>query len=296
MRKIFIVMGTKGGAGKTHLVVEFLPLALLALTDKRDDLKIDIALIDSNNKQNFGFINNSNLKVVEKIKATNKYSVNQLTDVLMFNYRNIKSEDNHYLIIDVGGGDDTNIMIDAFSKTNIDDDAIFFVPFFINEEYIEGAINTIRKIRKKVPNAKIAAVAINREEVIEDEAEARGVPLKEVVKEHVNEFLKNRASDENYLFENIDAFLVLPDFSEACAYAKDGKVMFYDVFYVLMRSLTFKDEMKELDEEIDGEEITDSTRAKYKQKREMLLARYSFYDVFRALSKDFAKDLLDAIR
>ena len=295
MKKTIIVMGTKGGAGKTHLVTQFLPLALFGLAENIEDLQIDLALIDSNNKQGYKPAPKSKVKIVQKIKATSKFNVDMLVDFFKFNYMNFVKKDNHFLLVDVGGGEDTNIMIDVFSKIELED-SIIAVPFFLTEEYVSGLITTIKKIREKSPLVDIVAVAINKEQICSDEAEAREIPLKTVMKEHLHKMLDNNKPDEEYILGNTVDILALDDLSEVCANAKDGQLMFDSVFDVVTNEKTFLGEMKPVDAELRKTGVTEDSKEKYTSDRNKLLAKYSFVDAYNFLKKEFIPEFGNVIK
>jgi len=288
-------MGTKGGAGKTHLVTQFLPLALFGLTENIEDLQIDLALIDSNNKQGYEPASKSKVKIVQKIKATSEFNVDMLVDFFNFNYRDLAEKDNHFLLVDVGGGEDTNIMIDAFSKIKLKD-SIIAIPFFLTDEYVSGLVTTIRKIREKSPLVDIVAVAINKKKICSDEAEAREISLKTVMKEHLCKMLEENKPDEDYILSNTVDILALDDLSEVCANAKDGQLMFDSVYDVITNEKTFLGEMDPVDEELQKVGVTEESKKNYKRSRNELLAKYSFVETYNFLKKEFIPEFGNAIK
>jgi hypothetical protein len=289
MKNIIVVMGEKGGAGKTILSTQFLPLILLNNTKEKDlkDLSIKLALIDSNNKMGYASRDESKVKVVEKLKAKNSYSMEEFTEFFEDTGDSLKSND--YLVVDVGGGEDTNVAIKALSKAPTLNDALIVVPFYLTDEYVSGMISTVAKIKASNNRVKIVVVANRVGDKYTDEAEARGIPLIDVVEKH----LKNMLGGSEYrtLVDSVDTLMAIEEFTEACENAKDGTLMFDAVYEnAFDANLTYSDEADILKQAYKKEEDSEQSTMTYRVDRKMLVKKYSYIDVLKSL-KDFSNTL-----
>ena len=143
--KIFAMVSTKGGGGKTTISTMVLP-TLFAGTESN----ITIYGIDDNNinKLKSEHINFKNLKV--------KDSENILDEIEM--QKIMKSDD--ISIIDVGGGSDTLNLLNIIKKSVVDG-VTFIIPINDDIEQIYNLENTINAIQKASKNPTIYLV-LNR--------------------------------------------------------------------------------------------------------------------------------------
>jgi hypothetical protein len=146
MKNIWAVANTKGGAGKTTIASQILPLLA------KDNQSVKVYEIDNNNKTS---LKNSELVNFVNLKTTQADGV--ITDIAMDELLNNEDE---LKIIDCGGGDDTVAIIEMLGKYDISG-VNYVIPINEDIEQIFNLRETIALINKNDPDAKIY-IALNR--------------------------------------------------------------------------------------------------------------------------------------
>jgi hypothetical protein len=137
-----VVANTKGGAGKTTIALNVLPVLL---KQKNPDLSITYYQLDDNNEV---ITKSDNVE----IKTYKLDETNQAVDEVMLN--NLLGAENQVNIIDCGGGNDTKIVIKNLADNGIKDN-IFTVPLNQNLSIKKNVIDTIELINENFENPTI---------------------------------------------------------------------------------------------------------------------------------------------
>jgi len=140
-----IVANTKGGAGKTTIALNILPLLLSQNSSSKE---ITYYQLDDNNK----IISNSEKIEIKTYKIDEANEV--LDEIMLENLTNPEKIN----IIDCGGGNDTKIVIKNLAENNIEDN-IFIVPLNQNLSVRYNVIDTINLIKENFKNPKIILIA-----------------------------------------------------------------------------------------------------------------------------------------
>jgi len=140
-KNIYIVLGTKGGTGKTIFSCMVMPI-LFAM-----DEKVTVYSIDNNN--NIGI--ESNFVMFKTLRTCDAEDV--IDDVEL---KSLVNSD-EISIIDAGGGEDTHILLRVIKKSNIDD-MTFIIPLNDDMDQIKNLIDTIKIIKESTSNARILVV------------------------------------------------------------------------------------------------------------------------------------------
>ena len=142
-----VVCNTKGGAGKTTISLNVLPLLIKT---KIEDEEIAYYQLDDNNKI---ILNSNNVKIkTYKINEANEV----LDEIMLENLTNPEKAN----IVDCGGGNDTKIVIKNLAENRIEDN-IFIIPLNQNLSVRHNVIDTINLIKENFKNAKIILIANN---------------------------------------------------------------------------------------------------------------------------------------
>jgi cellulose biosynthesis protein BcsQ len=141
-----VVANTKGGAGKTTVALNVLPLLLNQVANK----EIAYYQLDDNNQ----IITNSDKVEIKSYKID---KANEVVDEIML--ENLTNPDK-INIIDCGGGNDTKIVIKNLAENGIEDN-IFIVPTNQNLSVRHNIIDTINLIKDNFDNPVIILVANN---------------------------------------------------------------------------------------------------------------------------------------
>lgn len=139
----YVVLNTKGGAGKTAIALNVLPLIIKAKDEYAD---IDYYQLDDNNKiiAKSDYVTIKEFKIKETENALDSIEVDNILD---------ESKTN---IIDCGGGNDSKRVIEALSKTNIDrENLVFIIPVTQFLSMRHNIAETIDEIKKYFEEPKI---------------------------------------------------------------------------------------------------------------------------------------------
>ncbi|QOP46806.1 hypothetical protein [Sulfurimonas paralvinellae] len=286
-------MGQKGGSGKTTIAVQFLPLALLKASEEKKDIEIKVAFLDNNNDNNFQFDRDSQLKLSHKIKTGKKAFMDHFTDSLDKFSRSHK--DNEYLIIDVSGGDDTNNAIKYLFQSVAFYKAIILIPFYLENNFIRGMLNTVKFIREVDSEVKICPIANKISAYMISKSRGENKSLSDVALEVLEDRLK--PEDFEYLQKEAMPLLVVKEYKEATANSGNGEVMFNSVIDVIKNSdITYKKEIRELGNAFYGEdaETNENTDSEYKDAKKDLVRKYTYVHVYEDI--DYFADELKAIK
>ena len=144
----YVVVSTKGGVGKTTIAQQVLAPFVYQKTNK----KVEIIELDNNNKSNV--LNDSEVLEVKPVELHKK------DEVLLNKFMEVVAEDKD-IIVDVGGGDDTKRVLEAFKELRLEDEITFFVPVLKDLSNEKNVIDTWSLIRTWNTQAKIYFV-LNR--------------------------------------------------------------------------------------------------------------------------------------
>ena len=144
----YVVVSTKGGVGKTTIAQQVLAPFVYQKTNK----KVEIIELDNNNKSNV--LNDSEVLEVKPVELHKK------DEVLLNKFMEVVAEDKD-VIVDVGGGDDTKRVLEAFKELRLEDEITFFVPVLKDLSNEKNVIDTWSLIRTWNTQAKIYFV-LNR--------------------------------------------------------------------------------------------------------------------------------------
>jgi len=139
---MYIVVSTKGGVGKSTIATQVVAPLVYDITNE----PVKVLEVDNNNVSDTldsAIVKVSSFTVADGIFETQK----SLFEV--FN--------NKQVVIDGGGGDDTNKLIESVTNLNIDDKCTFFIPVLKNKNGMKNLIDTYRKIREN-SSSKIVVV------------------------------------------------------------------------------------------------------------------------------------------
>ena len=140
--KFLIACSSKGGVGKTTISNQVLTALLYEKTKK----KVKLIEVDDNNvtdSYTSSIFNAQSFKVDEGIDK----SLQALFDVL----------NDESVVIDAGGGNDTNKVLDAITSMGIDDRTMFFIPILKNKSGMKNLLDTYNRIREK-SNARVVVI------------------------------------------------------------------------------------------------------------------------------------------
>lgn len=149
----FVVASTKGGSGKSIIASMIIPV-LVADTGK----KITVYGIDDNNSINIqsSFIDFKDLKTKDSENVIDETEI-----------KNINSSDD-ISIIDLGGGADTHIFLQAVKKSSIRG-LIYLIPLGDDIEQVHNLTETLHEIKSASKDAKIYLI-LNQVNVMNDES------------------------------------------------------------------------------------------------------------------------------
>jgi len=145
---MIIVPQTKGGVGKSTVAMQILAPYLY----KKHEKKITYIEIDDENNDSQSF---TRTQIVNKrMLGTNKLS--ELDELILL-------DDNHEIIVDVGGNKTSSLVLDEIKKVGSFGNILWIVPLGDGELDGKNAITTMKKIKKIEENPeKNMIFALNR--------------------------------------------------------------------------------------------------------------------------------------
>lgn len=153
MKKILVIVNSKGGVGKSVLAHQILPSVF--------EQSCSILEIDNNNRSG-GIYNQSSLIESESIKADAPDLFTRVNQALVKMYREQKP-----VIVDAGGGDDSAKVLNAILSAQIP--AIYLIPVSPDPETVDNFQKTKNLIIEQDPKAQIFAIFNNLTKEIENE-------------------------------------------------------------------------------------------------------------------------------
>jgi len=129
-----IVVSTKGGVGKSTLAKEVVATSVFASSGK----KVRLVEIDDHNKS---------AEIISGVVSLESFSVSagiEETQKALFEVFN--DED---VVLDAGGGNDTNILLDSISGLGISDKCVFYIPVLKNKSGMKNLLDVYHRIRSK---------------------------------------------------------------------------------------------------------------------------------------------------
>ena len=136
---MIIIPQTKGGVGKSTLAMQVIAPYLY----KKHGKKITYIEIDDENNDSESF-NNTGI-VNKRMLQTNK--LKELDELILM-------DDNHEVIVDVGGNKTSSLVLDEIKKIGTFDNVKWIVPLGDGELDGKNAIATMQKLHKIEPNAQ----------------------------------------------------------------------------------------------------------------------------------------------
>lgn len=136
MSKIYAVVNTKGGVGKTTIAYMVLPYLLY-----EEDKTIVVSEMDNSN-------NTSDFFIGDKILEFKSYKIDKSKEKLKeISFNSIIDEDENVInIIDCGAGDNTKNVIEQMYRASLDD-IVFVIPFIADPENASNVKDTIDFIK-----------------------------------------------------------------------------------------------------------------------------------------------------
>ncbi len=136
---MIIIPQTKGGVGKSTLAMQVIAPYLY----KKHGKKITYIEIDDENNDSESF-NNTGI-VNKRMLQTNK--LKELDELILM-------DDNHEVIVDVGGNKTSSLVLDEIAKVGTFNNVKWIVPLGDGELDGKNAIATMKKLKKIEPNAQ----------------------------------------------------------------------------------------------------------------------------------------------
>ncbi|MCK5111597.1 MAG: hypothetical protein KAQ94_08760 [Arcobacteraceae bacterium] len=136
---MIIIPQTKGGVGKSTLAMQVIAPYLY----KKHGKKITYIEIDDENNDSESF--NRTEIVNKRMLQTNK--LKELDELILM-------DDNHEVIVDVGGNKTSSLVLDEIKKVGTFGNVKWIVPLGDGELDGKNAIATMKKLKKIEPNAK----------------------------------------------------------------------------------------------------------------------------------------------
>jgi len=140
---IWIVVNSKGGVGKTFTAREFIATMLHYFTKKQ----ITLLFVDDNN--NVSTKDNDVFRI-------EKYNVKDGIEASQTSFFNVLNGE--HVVIDAGGGNDTNFIIDGITQLGLNEYVRFIIPILKDEDDVENLVKTHSRIRNVAPDAEITIV------------------------------------------------------------------------------------------------------------------------------------------
>jgi hypothetical protein len=141
----YIVLNSKGGVGKTTTISN----VLSGYIHKKNNTKVKIFEVDDNNESGNAL---KGSEIVEYKSFSVNAGIEQINEAL---FDVFSGED---ILIDAGGGNDTNNLIKAIGELGVASECVFCIPFLKNRAGMKNVKRTYEKIRAISKDAKIVFI------------------------------------------------------------------------------------------------------------------------------------------
>lgn len=292
----------KGGAGKSTISVNIVPMSFYFNTDKKyhKEISTEIFLVDNRfegikDKEEIVIpiaSSESPIKIHEPLNPSNKKSMEYLGEEV--DSKAIESSEYNNIIVDIGAGTDARNVIKSLSETIALDDFVIIVPFFLSSDYIGSAIDTIQEIRKQNKNVRILAVANKLGEDVFEDAQHLGMDIKT----YVNRFIDREFGAKTLELLSREAKIsYIRDYEEELGKLGSKSVLLDMIVENFMKEeLTFSYEMNEEKElyksSLEKNEDKDTAKHTFAENRRKIINKYAYLDMYKDL-KVFFEDLKD---
>ena len=129
-----VVSSSKGGVGKSTVSKEVIAPMLFA----RNGKKVKLLEIDDNNQA---------AEMISSVVDCRSFSVSSgIAETQKALFEVFNNED---VVIDAGGGNDTNILLDSIGGLGIDDKCVFYIPVLKNKSGMKNLLDVYVRIRAK---------------------------------------------------------------------------------------------------------------------------------------------------
>jgi len=140
---IFVLLSTKGGVGKSVISWHILPYLLKGV--------FTLFELDNNNNTSKSFINSKILD--KKVKTLNlDDGAKQLEEIVV----SLMLDPDQKIIIDVGGGDDTRVILRLLQENNLIAQTKFIVPYMADFTQLSNLFESIKMLKEHSSNIIIA--------------------------------------------------------------------------------------------------------------------------------------------
>jgi len=129
-----VAVSSKGGVGKSTISNQ----VLTALLYEKEKKKVKLIEVDDNNITNTytsSLFHSQSFKVEKGIEETLRAMFDVLSD--------------ESVVIDAGGGNDSNALVDSLLSMGIDEHVVYFIPVLKNKSGMKNLIDMYRRIRAK---------------------------------------------------------------------------------------------------------------------------------------------------
>jgi len=141
--KFLVSVSSKGGVGKSTISYQVLTALAYEMMGQQ---KVRLIEVDDNNKTdtfNSAIFSSQSFRVDKGIDETLKSLFDVLSDEVV--------------VVDAGGGNDSNKVLDSLLSLQMDENIIYFIPVLKNKSGMKNLLDTYNKIREK-SSSKIVIV------------------------------------------------------------------------------------------------------------------------------------------
>ena len=237
-------MSTKGGAGKSLLAQQIIPMAFF-YNDKKKKSDFSLFLVDTKNKNEMESGFSSTFKEIVTVRSIDDIAVDMLSNEI----EDRGLDENKRIIVDAGGGENTVAVTKALGTLFDLDDSLILIPTFLDSEYIESVQTTITEIKKERDDANICVIVNKVSKGHYEEAKRIGVGIEEYITEYISVNL-NKKKLWSRITQESSSIICYPDMSNFVKCIPEGKAVL-DIIEdnLLDENLTYQNEAKQLKEE-----------------------------------------------